>query len=361
MVSLPENKRSCAELLLSRTRRFATAKKADELRPLFLDETSELFWNPDRPSLFVRKFSGKSASDQAWRTARLHMTVGRMIQSERELDSIVELPALREIGQDFLAISRTSPILQVSDLSSDNPDRKKCTDLLQRAAELLKFAARIGQEPVHDSLQRALRKDRQMVFWDPARQKLIIRELKPDATELMSDAYSQILDFGGVEIMIGHRPKLADLPTMKRGGFTHVLSLLSESEGAQRIGQSVRDCGMTWLWLPLQTARPPVGTEREALRKFLVDQVAPLLNPGGGTLLYIHCSAGLHRTAMVSYALLRRIGFNQEEAILLVRQLRPVSAAALGAERMTWADGLVDGASDSKAILTEERYSARAN
>ena len=40
----------------------------------------------------------------------------------------------------------------------------------------------------------------------------------------------------------------------------------------------------------------------------------------------VHCAAGIHRTGMVGYALLRLNGFSQEQALDILRTIRPQSA-----------------------------------
>ena len=57
-----------------------------------------------------------------------------------------------------------------------------------------------------------------------------------------------------------------------------------------------------------------------------------------GHKIYIHCSAGIHRTGMITYGLLRYLGKDTNEAKQLLHQLREVTAAQVGDERLNWGD-----------------------
>lgn len=46
--------------------------------------------------------------------------------------------------------------------------------------------------------------------------------------------------------------------------------------------------------------------------------------------VYLHCSAGLHRTGMVAYA--------SDEAIAFIRKLRSLTADELTEERLEWGE-----------------------
>jgi protein tyrosine/serine phosphatase len=56
--------------------------------------------------------------------------------------------------------------------------------------------------------------------------------------------------------------------------------------------------------------------------------------------LLIHCSAGIHRTGMVAYALLRFAGHDAATAREKLRLLRTVTCEGVGEYRLAWAEEL---------------------
>jgi protein-tyrosine phosphatase len=134
-------------------------------------------------------------------------------------------------------------------------------------------------------------------------------------------------------LMVGHRPKLAVLEKLASDGATHVLTLLSEHEGALEIGEATEEAGMTWLWLPLSSR--PEHADESAVRAALKSVRLALLQGGR---VFVHCSAGIHRTGMIAYAILRSVGLGRGDACDVLRELRGVTADGVGESRLAWAD-----------------------
>jgi protein tyrosine/serine phosphatase len=59
-----------------------------------------------------------------------------------------------------------------------------------------------------------------------------------------------------------------------------------------------------------------------------------------GGRLVVHCSAGIHRTGMFGYALLRQFGLDPEVARAKLAELRQVTAHGVGPDRLAWGDRL---------------------
>lgn len=137
----------------------------------------------------------------------------------------------------------------------------------------------------------------------------------------------------GGRLAIGPRPKVRALESMREQGATHLVTLLSEREGARDLGAAVTAAGLAWQWLPLPNGDPPAHTADAAIRAAL-DTWAALLAGGAG--LYLHCAAGIHRTGMLTHALLRRTGHTPGEALRLLGALRPLTAAEAGDHRLAW-------------------------
>jgi len=134
-------------------------------------------------------------------------------------------------------------------------------------------------------------------------------------------------------LVIGHRPKIKAIPHLKQSGATHLLTLLSESEGGEEIGRVARQAGIHWLWLPLTSGDPP---EEKRLSEILslFQQMQTILECRGG--VFVHCSAGIHRTGMITFAFLRYLGFSESNAFDILARLRPETSSGVGAERIEW-------------------------
>lgn len=137
-------------------------------------------------------------------------------------------------------------------------------------------------------------------------------------------------------LAIGHKPgRKLPFREMELQGTTAVLTLLHGDEGAASIGQQLSHHGIEWLWFPFSASRPHQGEALEEVRA-LFRNLQGLLSAGGR--IYIHCSAGIHRTGMIAYGLLRFLGKDRSEAGKLLRSLRKVTAEQVGEERLYWGD-----------------------
>jgi protein-tyrosine phosphatase len=137
-------------------------------------------------------------------------------------------------------------------------------------------------------------------------------------------------------LAIGHKPggKIS-FEGLKNEGTSAVLTLLNENEGAVAIGHKLRAVNIEWIWFPFSASKPHDG---EAIVHIydLYAQLSSLMNASAK--IYIHCSAGIHRTGMITYGFLRYLGKGKTEAFELLHSLREVTAAQVGEDRLLWAD-----------------------
>ena len=88
------------------------------------------------------------------------------------------------------------------------------------------------------------------------------------------------VDIQNGSIAIGHRPnKKKFIPYLAEQGCTHVLTLLSETENANEIGEFVEKNGMGWLWFPMASGNPPDDNRIAELQK-IFEEIKILCNNG---------------------------------------------------------------------------------
>jgi protein-tyrosine phosphatase len=136
---------------------------------------------------------------------------------------------------------------------------------------------------------------------------------------------------------LSHRPRRKDVTRLLERGVTHIVTLLAEREGAKEIGEAVRDAGLTWIWCPLANGQPP-DAEVTARIQPLLAELARVVEDGAAIL--VHCSAGIHRTGMFGYALLRQLGLDRSTARSKLMELREVTGEGVGEDRLAWGDAL---------------------
>lgn len=138
-------------------------------------------------------------------------------------------------------------------------------------------------------------------------------------------------------LALSHRPRRKDVARLPEFGVTHVVTLLAEREGAKEIGEAVRHAGLTWIWCPLANGQPPDAQATATIRPVLAE-LATLVDDGAA--IFVHCSAGIHRTGMFGYALLRQLGLDPAAARAKLTELRPVTGDGVGEDRLAWGDAL---------------------
>ncbi len=142
------------------------------------------------------------------------------------------------------------------------------------------------------------------------------------------------VEAGGGRIALSHRPRLRAIRHFQDQGCNCLVTLLSEKEGAPEIGKLAVEAGLRWIWIPLASGNPPPKIP-EQLREIL-----ELLSQGASVL--IHCSAGMHRTGMISLAILRKLGYSPEEAFQLISRMRVETHGALQQKHIDWANSTVN-------------------
>ena len=141
------------------------------------------------------------------------------------------------------------------------------------------------------------------------------------------------------EVAIGHRPGAIQVEGIALQGGSHILTLITLKEGADTVLHLAGKAGLKSLHFPMDSAKPVDPSRMDELRTILSTCRALLCE---GKRLYIHCSAGIHRTGYITWILLRFCGLNSEETAALLAMARAVTADQVGAARLAEADRLAD-------------------
>ena len=121
-------------------------------------------------------------------------------------------------------------------------------------------------------------------------------------------------------------------------GLSRIVTLLSEREGALEFGQLVKDHGVQWTWLPLEDGQYPRGYSHEMLKENLPD-ISSYLDAGESIL--IHCAAGIHRTGMLAYAVLRYRGYSIEQAQNMIAEMREHTRNGMHDKHFKWGEAVI--------------------
>lgn len=142
-------------------------------------------------------------------------------------------------------------------------------------------------------------------------------------------------------IVLGPRPGKKSFARLDEMNLTHCCTLLGEREDPNPIKKICKKLDCEWLWLPIE------GGNQEALRTTdLAGHVRALdavMKEVENPKIYLHCSAGIHRTGFFAYILLRVSGLDPDKALASLSDLRTVTSTQVGDERIALAETLLEG------------------
>jgi protein-tyrosine phosphatase len=153
--------------------------------------------------------------------------------------------------------------------------------------------------------------------------------------EVKNPSDLRFVKVGKGRLALYHRPRHDTFAIARRKGCTHVVTLLKDIEDAEHYGKMAREAGLTWIWLSVPNGKYPQADLHERLVAAM-PELSRLLDEGNS--LMIHCSAGVHRTGMVAYGLLRWRGLNPAQATQIIRRTRKETAEGMMDKRKVWGD-----------------------
>ena len=101
-----------------------------------------------------------------------------------------------------------------------------------------------------------------------------------------------------------------------RAGVTHIIDMQIEFDDTRL----AEPHGITVLWNPIDDDFQPKSAE---VFHRGVDFACEALDEGG-TKLFVHCAAGVHRAPMMTLAILCSLGWSLEDAVQVIEKRRPV-------------------------------------
>jgi protein-tyrosine phosphatase len=110
-------------------------------------------------------------------------------------------------------------------------------------------------------------------------------------------------------------------------GVTDVVTLQRADEHAPWLPSACAELGLGWHHLPLSGRRLDRRADRETLAR--VPELLELLRSTPARSLVVHCSAGLHRTGVCLYILLRHAGLSEDDVVSTIAAARPLTAEEL--------------------------------
>jgi protein-tyrosine phosphatase len=125
---------------------------------------------------------------------------------------------------------------------------------------------------------------------------------------------------------------LKDIPKLLALGCQRVVTIQAGNEGALQIGRVVQQSGMAWTWIPVGHGKFPEGEADRLIRGARLE---------AGEVILVHCSAGIHRTGMLAFALLRWCGADEAEAIEAIGAMRPETLTGMREDHLAWGNLVV--------------------
>lgn len=141
-----------------------------------------------------------------------------------------------------------------------------------------------------------------------------------------------------MQILLGPRPGKKSRDAIKAQGVTNLVTLLSAREQPDSVSKLARSIGATWHHFPIDGGHMDTLAEVDLSNLFLLHD--EIVRERADAIIYLHCSAGIHRTGFVIYLLLRYRGLSPEAARAEVAALRPVTSEQVGPDRLALADSM---------------------
>lgn len=135
-------------------------------------------------------------------------------------------------------------------------------------------------------------------------------------------------------ISLWHFPSQKQLMEIARDGCNCIVTLQAATEDPhiKLIQAACIQTGMEWIQLNFwQNYYQHQGSEGHPAITRLIDQICEKVKAGQSVML--HCAAGIHRTGILIYGVLRRLGFESSATLNLIKTMRSATYEHCGTDR----------------------------
>ena len=154
----------------------------------------------------------------------------------------------------------------------------------------------------------------------------------------MALSFNFVTILGGGKLALSERPKVKDIKKLNVVECDRVVTILGpKGEQAHKIGAEVESCGMAWDWVKVTNANKITDQEKMLFRKSVQVVYDAILS---GENVIVHCSAGLHRTGMFAFAILRKGNIERNDALAIIEEIRQKTFEALEEKYLLLAEDL---------------------
>ena len=134
------------------------------------------------------------------------------------------------------------------------------------------------------------------------------------------------------------KPGRSFFENLSSTGCSRMVTLLSSREGGEAIGEIAKLHGLAWIWLPLENGQYPKDPAYTMLKES-ISVLSIYLDQGES--IVIHCAAGIHRTGMLAYALIRYQGYSVEESLRKIGEMRQHTRNGIQDRHLQWGEEVI--------------------
>lgn len=153
------------------------------------------------------------------------------------------------------------------------------------------------------------------------------------------------------QFALWHRPNKNEYKRFSSENCTHIITLLGKKESPFFINEFANEFNIKWIHVDLSSANDNFinedKTQKELINKS--SSIMKLLNDSQSPLkILIHCSAGMHRTGLFIYLVLRMMKYTNEQAIAKIILSRRETGFGVGVDRLKNIDKIIK---DNESII----------